>query len=205
MTDGRGNLPSFAIVPWSVLRCGTRLRDGPVMLLSFIYALQHFHSPAEGDPEDLQFRKPADGWEAAIGHDRRIVKRWFAELQDREWIFEEGFDGRRMYQIAYNDSTEHRCKLSLDFIGKLAPDMWRTWAVLRSYTGPKGYAYPRRETLAEDLGLSRPETVSDRLRRLERLMLVERTRRRIGSNIYHAVADVAERDKALASMLLACC
>ena len=162
------------------------------MLLSFIHGLQHFHTGYVEERDDLQFRRPTCGWENAIGHDRRIVKRWLAELETKKWIFDMGLDDRRQtYQIADNESTERRSKLSLDFVGMIDPALWRTWAVLRSYTGPKGYAYPNRMTLAGNLGLERAETVTRRIARLERMGLVERTRRGVGSNLYRVMAEYA--------------
>ena len=99
-------------------------------------------------------------------------------------IFEHGGD-RETWIISPEWQQRNRaCNLPLDLIGLLQPDLWRTWAVLRTYVGAKGYAYPRRLTLAENMGLSRLATVTDRVARLEAQTYVKAEARNIGSNVY---------------------
>ncbi len=176
-------LPDFAMVPRSILRCGDRLTDGAVMHVSTIFGFLPFHSDPEAEAEDRQFRTPRGGWSLAMRHTERAVRRWRNELKRKGYIIEgDRFAWMIGPQAPCEGSPRVRLPLLLD--RGLTPDLWRTWAVLYSYRDKDGNAYPALATLAEDMGLSRRTTVTDRIQRLADMGLVAVKRRRRGSNVY---------------------
>lgn len=182
----------FADVPSDMLRCGDRLSDGAVKALVLCYALVRLQNPPPDDPcgpDDSaeHFMTPRGGWGVALGCEERTARRWRGELVKVGIIDALGpawAGGRAIFAFRQHDISTRR-RVPLDRWAELSPDLARTFAVLCTYAGrDSNRAWPRRETLARDLGLSSPDTVTARMRRLAAAGMVHARRRRRGSVLY---------------------
>ena len=177
--------PDFAMVSAELVRCGGQLSHGAIKLCAFLLGCQHKRAqPRDEDDDRHDWALNAVFWfshaeaAAALGVDRRTVRRWTRELRQAGILQGE----EDYYGLEYDPTWQKWFPLDLTRAAELPAHQWRVWAVLASYSNQRGIAWPNLHTLARDTGLKR-SAVLETLGALQGLGLIERHRRRRGSTL----------------------
>ena len=177
--------PTFAVVPFELVRCGRGLSHGAIKMAAWLMGAQGKRAePRSGDDDRADWAINAEFWftnaEAAegLGVDMRTIKRWTRELKQAGILIGDE-DG---YVLGFDPTWRRWFPLPLTGAWALPSHQWRLWAVLASYANRQGLAWPRVDTLAKDAGLN-ARMVHKTLRTLEGLGAIKRRRRRRGSTM----------------------